>query len=315
MLAASACADTNKREAQVARRQAAIKTVTPTPTVPPVDCMKAKCVALTFDDGPGEYTARLLDDLKKAGAHATFFMLGQNIKGNEALLKRMVQEGHEVANHSWSHPQLTGLSSSAVRSEVQRTNQAIQAASGVRPTMFRPPYGATNGRVGRAVAMPQIMWSVDTLDWQHHSVSTNIRIGTREPQAGGIVLYHDIHEASVEAIPQVLSGLKRRGFTFVTVSEIFRGQQLKPGHEYLQAERPKPNPKPKPVTPGTPSSVPTTPSGVPATTPSGGSPSGAPSGAPSGPMSGTPSGVSPGTPSSPPFGVPSGMSPNPRPIP
>ncbi|KAB2341393.1 polysaccharide deacetylase family protein [Actinomadura rudentiformis] len=282
MLAAFACEDTNGRERQTARQRAAVKTIspspTPTPTAPPVDCMKAKCVALTFDDGPGEHTARLLDDLKAAGGRATFFMLGQNVAGNEALLKRMVQEGHEVANHSWSHPEMTELSSSAVRAEVQRTNDAIQAASGVRPTMFRPPYGATDARVGRAVAMPQILWSVDSLDWQHRSVSTNIRIGTSEPESGGIVLFHDIHPASVDAIPQVLSGLKRRGFTFVTVSQIFQGQTLKPGHQYLQAERPLP--KPKPASPsGTPSG---SPSGTPSSGPSGG-PGRAPSGGPPSP--------------------------------
>ncbi|MFI0451119.1 polysaccharide deacetylase family protein [Actinomadura sp. 6N118] len=249
--------------------------------------MRARCVALTFDDGPGEYTARLLDGLKAAGAYATFFMLGQNIMGNEALLKRMVQEGHEVANHSWSHPQMTKLSSGAVRWEVQRTNDAIQAASGVRPTMFRPPYGATDARVGRAVAMPQILWSVDSLDWQHRSVSTNIRIGTSEPKTGGIVLFHDIHKASVDAIPHVLSGLKRRGFTFVTVSQLFQGHKLKPGHQYLQAERPLP--KPKPAAPsGTPSGAPSgTPSGAPST------PSGAPSEIPSGAPTGTPPHPSP----------------------
>ncbi|GAA2603353.1 hypothetical protein GCM10010411_41750 [Actinomadura fulvescens] len=299
MLGASACPQSHGREAQKARQQAAIKSVAPSPSPSPaVDCVKAKCVALTFDDGPGEHTPQLLDDLKNAGADATFFMLGQNIQGNEALLKRMVQEGHEVANHSWSHPDLTGLSSSAVRWEVERTNKAIQAASGVRPTMFRPPYGSTDERVGRAVAMPQIMWSVDSLDWQHHSVSTNVRIGTREPRSGGIVLYHDIHKETVDAIPQVLSNLKRRGFTFVTVSQLFRGQKLRPGHQYLQAERPKP--KPKPSRPLTPSGTPSGPSSGAPSGPQSGVPSHAPSGVPSGVPSGTPS----GTPSLPPSWIP-----------
>ncbi|MEU5880411.1 polysaccharide deacetylase family protein [Spirillospora sp. NPDC047279] len=280
-LGVSACGQqTTGRPAQAARQQAALDraTVSPTPAPPPVDCMRTKCVALTFDDGPGEYTGELLDDLRDAGAPATFFMLGQNVEGNEAVVRRMVEEGHEVANHSWSHPQLTGLSSSAVRSQVQRTNKAIEAASGVRPAMFRPPYGATDRRVGRAVGMPQIMWSVDSLDWQHHSVSKNVRVGTREPRTGGIVLYHDIHEASVDAIPRVLSGLERRGFTFVTVSQLFRGQKLKSGHQYLEAERPKPKPKPKTATPS----------------PSG--PSGDPSGAPDGTPSDASSGASPDMP-------------------
>ena len=255
----------------------------PTPTTPPVDCSKAKCVALTFDDGPGEYTGKLLDDLRDAGAHATFFMLGENVKGHEVLLKRMVAEGHELGNHSWSHPQLTALSSGAVRSQVRRTSHAIEAASGVKPTLFRPPYGATDKRVGHAVGMPEILWSVDTLDWEYRNVARNVRVGTHDPKVGGIVLFHDIHKTSVEAIPRVLRGLKKRGFTFATVSQVFQGTKLKAGHEYLENVPVKPHkPKPHP-NPGTtaPSGTPTAPSGSPT------APSGTPSASPS--MSVTPS--------------------------
>ncbi|WP_243774680.1 polysaccharide deacetylase family protein [Actinomadura barringtoniae] len=243
-----------------------------------VDCTKAKCVALTFDDGPGEYTGKLLDDLREAGAHATFFMLGENVKGHEVLLKRMVAEGHELGNHSWSHPQLTSLSSGAVRSQVRRTSHVIEAASGVRPTLFRPPYGATDKRVGHAVGMPEILWSVDTLDWEYRNVARNVRVGTHEPKVGGIVLFHDIHKTSVEAIPRVLRGLKKRGFTFATVSQVLQGTKLKPGHTYLEnvpvkAHKPKPKPAttaPNGTPPAAPSGAPSAPSGTPsapATTP------------------------------------------------
>jgi peptidoglycan/xylan/chitin deacetylase (PgdA/CDA1 family) len=268
MLAASACGHAAGGAARSARQMAArppASSPTPTPTAPQVDCAKAKCVALTFDDGPGEYTGRLLDDLREAGAHATFFMLGENVKGHEVLLKRMVAEGHELANHSWSHPQLTALSSDAVRSQVQRTNKVIEAASGVRPVVFRPPYGATDRRVGKAVGMPQILWSVDTLDWEFHNVARNVRVGTHEPKGGGIVLFHDIHKTSVDAIPRVLSGLKKRGFTFATVSQMFQANKLKGGREYFEYVRPKPHKaKPKPATTA-PTAPPTAP---PTTTPS-----------------------------------------------
>ncbi|WP_373861769.1 polysaccharide deacetylase family protein [Actinomadura hibisca] len=197
-----------------------------------MDCAKAKCVALTFDDGPGEYTAHLLDELKQADARATFFMLGQNVHAHRDLVRRMAAEGHELANHSWSHPQLTSLSSAGVRSQVRRTQEAIKEASGVEPTLFRPPYGATDARVGKAIGMPLIMWSVDSLDWRYRSVARNARVGVREPRRDGVVLYHDIHEASVEAAPKVVAGLKRRGFTLVTVSELYQGKQLKPGRLY-----------------------------------------------------------------------------------
>ncbi|MFI6517287.1 polysaccharide deacetylase family protein [Spirillospora sp. NPDC050679] len=220
---------------QRARPAAPSPAPTPTPTPPPprqIDCAKTKCVALTYDDGPGEYTARLLDDLKQAGVRATFFMLGQNVPAHRDLVRRMALEGHEVANHSWSHPQLTGLSSAGVRSQVRRTQEAIKEASGVEPKLFRPPYGATDGRVGKAVGMPQIMWDVDSLDWRYRSVARNAKVGVREPRKGAVVLYHDIHEASVEAAPKVVAGLKRRGFTLVTVSELYQAKRLKPGHRY-----------------------------------------------------------------------------------
>ncbi|MGK5556865.1 polysaccharide deacetylase family protein [Actinomadura kijaniata] len=208
---------------------------TPTPTPPPpraIDCARTQCVALTFDDGPGEHTGRLLDDLRREGARATFFLLGQNVGAHRDLVRRMVLEGHEVANHSWSHPQLTGMSPDAVRSQVRRTSEAVREASGVTPTLFRPPYGATDGTVARAVGMPQILWSVDTLDWRDRSAARVVRVGVREPRKGGIVLLHDIHRTTVEAVPRVLSGLKKRGFTLVTVSEMFQGRQLRPGQKY-----------------------------------------------------------------------------------
>ncbi|MEV5568575.1 polysaccharide deacetylase family protein [Spirillospora sp. NPDC052269] len=208
----------------------------PAPAAPPprnIDCAQLKCVALTFDDGPGPYTAHLLDVLKGAGARATFFMLGQNVGGHRAEVRRMVLEGHQLGNHSWSHPQLTGLSSKAVRSQVQRTQKAIYDASGgVTPTLFRPPYGATNARVGKAIGMPEIVWDVDSLDWRYRSVARNIRVGTREPKKGDVVLFHDIHKTTVQAIPRVLAGLKKRGFTFVTVGELTAGRRLAAGHTF-----------------------------------------------------------------------------------
>ncbi|MFC7732272.1 polysaccharide deacetylase family protein [Actinomadura keratinilytica] len=187
-----------------------------------------KCVALTFDDGPGAYTGLLLDRLRAARVHATFFLLGQNVAGHRDLVRRMVEEGHEVGNHSWSHPDLTTLPTWEVRAQVRRTQQAVQDVTGVAPALFRPPYGAVDERVANAVDMPLILWSVDTLDWLHRDVRRNITAGVREPRRGGIVLFHDIHRPTVAAVPSVLEGLRERGFTFVTVSELFGGRPLCP---------------------------------------------------------------------------------------
>jgi len=204
------------------------------PAPPParVDCSVRKCVALTFDDGPGAYTGLLLDRLRAARVHATFFLLGQNVAGHRDLVRRMVEEGHEVGNHSWSHPDLTTLPTWEVRAQVRRTQQAVQDVTGVAPALFRPPYGAVDERVANAVDMPLILWSVDTLDWLHRDVRRNITAGVREPRRGGIVLFHDIHRPTVAAVPSVLEGLRERGFTFVTVSELFGGRPLVPGHRY-----------------------------------------------------------------------------------
>ncbi|WP_245974093.1 polysaccharide deacetylase family protein [Thermomonospora umbrina] len=191
-------------------------------------------MALTFDDGPGPYTARLLDHLAKTRVRATFFVLGELVRPNARLVRRIAAEGHELANHSWSHPDLAGMSSRGVRNEAQRTQAAIQRVSGVRSRLFRPPYGSTNAQVGRAVALPQIMWSVDTLDWSHRNTARTVRIVLKETRGGGIVLFHDVHKPTVAAIPQVISRLSRKGYRFVTVSELFQGKRLRPGVRYYE---------------------------------------------------------------------------------
>ncbi|WP_242614188.1 polysaccharide deacetylase family protein [Actinomadura roseirufa] len=306
LLLAGGCGHAAKKDARTAggtagrqmaaRQRPAPPPVTQKPPPPkPVDCDHVKCVALTFDDGPGPYTGRLLDTLKAHDAHATFFMLGENVHPFSGLVRRMVVEGHEVANHSWSHPQLTALSPAAVRSQVKRTQDAIATASGgVRPTLMRPPYGATNKQVGHAVAMPLIMWSVDTLDWRYRNAARNARVGVNEPKRGGIVLFHDIHKPSVDSIPKVLEGLKRRGFTFVTVSELFRGKPLKPGQSYSESVPPAPPAAPSSPAPGSPTPTPSTPeTGAPTTAPPGTS---APESPTPSPGASTPSTPAPGSP-------------------
>lgn len=200
---------------------------------PPPDCLRVRCVALTFDDGPGEHTARLLGHLRRARARATFFVLGENVREHAEVLRQVVRDGHEVADHSWSHPNLTHQSSRAVRSQVRRTQREVAEVAGVTPRLFRPPYGATDSRVARAAGMAQILWDVDTLDWLHQSSYRLARLVTSQARRGSIVLMHDIHRSTVAAIPRVLSGLKRRGFHFATVSDLLRAKNPRPGHSYL----------------------------------------------------------------------------------
>ncbi|WP_243712937.1 polysaccharide deacetylase family protein [Actinomadura sp. 6K520] len=245
LLSVAACAGGEESRARAAGGLGAVsgeprhETRRPSPSPPPspppprdIDCDQVKCVSLTFDDGPGEHTGRLLDTLKAAGVRATFFMLGEMVREHPDIARRMVLEGHEVANHTWSHQNLTGLSAAGVRSQIERTQKAVKDATGVEPTLMRPPYGATDEHVGRAVGMPQILWSVDTLDWRHRSLARNTKVGVNEPVNGDIVLYHDIHEPTVDSIPKVVEGLKERGFTLVTVTEMFQGEKLEPGVTY-----------------------------------------------------------------------------------
>ncbi|WP_067455584.1 polysaccharide deacetylase family protein [Actinomadura macra] len=250
LLLVTGCGHTPEKKARTAGDKAAAgqprKAVSKPPPPRRIDCDKIRCVALTFDDGPGPYTDRLLNTLRVARARATFFMLGQNVHGFPGVVRKMALDGHELANHSWSHPNLTALSPAEVRSQVQRTQHAIAAASGgVRPTLLRPPYGSTNAKVGRAAGLPMILWSVDTLDWRYRSVSRDTRVGITAPRRGGIVLFHDIHKPTVDSVPKVLDGLRKRGFTFVTVSEMFQGKPLKPGQTYTEAVVPKPPAPPR----------------------------------------------------------------------
>ncbi|MFC0037818.1 polysaccharide deacetylase family protein [Actinomadura rayongensis] len=218
------------------------------PQAPPppraIDCARTACVALTFDDGPGPYTETLLNDLQAAGARATFFMLGENVASFPHAVRRAALAGHEIGNHSWSHPQLTGLPSASVRAQVQRTQRAIeQASGGVTPKLMRPPYGAVDKRVSGDIAMPEVLWSVDTLDWKIRDTRRVERAALGQAHRGSIVLMHDIHKTTVAAVPTVLAGLKKKGLTPVTVSELFSTDKpMQAGVAYGERVPPVPTP-------------------------------------------------------------------------
>ena len=204
---------------------------TPTPAAPvsprpaaSVDCAVVACVALTFDDGPGKETGRLLDDLAAAGAPATVFVLGTSVRAHPDLVRRMAAEGHEVGTHTWSHKQLTKLGEEGQRREVQRGVRAVEEA-GVTPTVFRPPYGSYNATTRKVVGAPMILWDVDTLDWKTRSTDATVASAVGDARAGSIVLMHDIHAPTVDAVPRVVAGLRERGFTLVTVSQLLGPQE------------------------------------------------------------------------------------------
>ncbi len=182
-------------------------------------------IAITFDDGPHpQLTPKLLDILKERNIHATFYVIGKNVEAYPEIVKRMVAEGHEVGNHTWNHPSLTKLSASKVESEMNDTTRAIEAAIGSKPKTMRPPYGATNATLNKRhdeeFGMKVILWSVDPMDWKYRNaarVSSQIIENTKP---GAIVLAHDIHASTVDAMPKTLDALLAKGFKFATVSEL-----------------------------------------------------------------------------------------------
>lgn len=209
----------------------------PGPSPPPgpdVDCGVLACVALTFDDGPGPYTALLLDELRAADVRATFFVVGRAAAARPDLVREAVADGHAVGNHTWSHPRLPDVGAVAVADQLDRTT-AVLADLGVTTPLMRPPYGATDATVASVTAArgyAQIMWDVDTQDWRNRDVAVTTQRALAGAHPGAIVLMHDIHPSTVEAVPGIVDALRAEGYTLVTVPELL-GSDLEPGRAYV----------------------------------------------------------------------------------
>ena len=190
-----------------------------------VDC------AITFDDGPGRYTAQLLDILKKKQVVATFFVLGELVQRAPQLVLRIAAEGHEVDNHSFDHPNLRHLDYRSQKAEIEKTERALLKL-GITPKYFRPPYGSYNAdtvRVAAETGLVLALWTVDALDWKYHTVhSLEARFEQDiERKIGGIYLFHDPHSWTVAAIPDILDELASHGCRFVTVAEYMKDRESK----------------------------------------------------------------------------------------
>jgi peptidoglycan-N-acetylglucosamine deacetylase len=208
-------------------------------------------IAMTFDDGPSpETTPRLLDILKQRNIKATFFMIGQNAERNPAIVQRILAEGHEIGNHSWTHPQLSKLSDDRVTEEVNKTQAAIKNACGYTPVLLRPPYGAITARqkqwIEQQFGLSVIIWSVDPFDWKRPGASVieqRILAGARP---GAIILSHDIHKQTVDAMPATLDALAAKGFKFVTVSQLIAMNKPKSSASPSPQSRPSASPRSSP---------------------------------------------------------------------
>ncbi len=209
-------------------------TATDTVSAPPVDCAVEKCVAFTFDDGPAPYTDRLIDVLDEAGGTATFFLIGNKVAADPGGAKRLADAGMEIGNHTWEHPNMTTIPAQYVPDQFARAQQAITAATGRTPTLWRPPGGLTNDAVNAVAAtegLAGILWDVIPFDWINDSdlAATRYMLMT-QIRPGSVVLFHDTYSSTVDLVEQFVPVLKANGYHLVTVSRLL-GQRA-PGSVY-----------------------------------------------------------------------------------
>lgn len=180
-----------------------------------------KVVALTFDDGPhNKTTPIILEEFKKYDGHATFFVIGSRLNQYSDVLLKTYQEGHEIGNHTWNHPNLKKVTTDTIAAEVQRTQKEVERITGYTPTIIRPPYGSYDERLNAISDMDIVLWSVDPEDWKNKSRDVIVNRVLSKISDESVVLMHDIHSATASAIPIILSELHKQGYQFVTVSEL-----------------------------------------------------------------------------------------------
>jgi peptidoglycan/xylan/chitin deacetylase (PgdA/CDA1 family) len=248
--------------ARAAGQDSALATTSPTPNPSSTEKITfsevnvdGPYIAMTFDDGPhATNTPKLLEMAAERHIKLTFFVLGECVEQNPDVLRREVAEGHEIGNHSWSHPNLAKLSDADVRSQLQRTEDIIQKTTVIKPKLMRPPYGELRKRqrilVNHDFGYKVILWDVDPLDWKRpgsNVVAQRIIAGARP---GSIILSHDIHPPTIAAMPQVFDALLAKGFKCFTVSELLamdkgseRPEVVKSPHQAQLKEQATQNPK------------------------------------------------------------------------
>ena len=201
-----------------------------------VDCSdpEVRCVALTYDDGPGGRTPELLDMLAAHDAKATFFVTGLPVREHPWTVRRAYAEGHEIANHTLDHPDLATIGAGAVRSNLETTQALVQRETGHTMNLMRPPYGSRNGTVDQVteeLGLAQILWGVDTNDWKDRKAGVVSERALDGASDGAIILMHDIHDTTIDASRKIIRELDERGYTMVTVSQLLGTTE--PGQVYV----------------------------------------------------------------------------------
>lgn len=200
---------------------------------------RAKAIALTFDDGPHtSNTPKILSLLKKYNAHATFFVVGNRVASGADLLKKELEIGCEIANHSWNHANLSKMKTiKQVDQNLNKTKRLVKKLTGYDIRLTRPPYGAISKLMRKKLNQPMILWSVDTLDWKSRNAKAVFKQVKKQVSDGAIILVHDIHESTAEAMETVLPWLVKNDYDILTVSELMqrKGIKMKNGKAYCDA--------------------------------------------------------------------------------
>lgn len=194
-----------------------------------------KYIAFTFDDGPSKANTKdVVNYLSNNQAHATFFMLGNNMLNNPDIVKYVLDHGHEIGSHTYSHKNLKRISLNEVQSEIEKTQTVFNDITGLDIKLLRPPYGAINEKIKESFSYPYILWSVDTLDWQYKDSDYLYDYVINHVNDGDIILMHDIHTTTKIAVERILPELYARGYRVVSVSELanIKGMNLEPNKSY-----------------------------------------------------------------------------------
>uniref|UniRef100_UPI002796045C polysaccharide deacetylase family protein n=1 Tax=Actinomadura roseirufa TaxID=2094049 RepID=UPI002796045C len=200
-----------------------------------VDCARVRCVALTFDDGPGPVTRRLLAALAARQARATFFVVGDNAAVDPGLVRAAAAGGNEIGNHTQGHRDLTRMPILQINSDVQRTEDVLRAALGRCTHLLRPPYGATNSTVAgvaKSLGLVQVLWNADPRDWRERSARAVADRVVDLARPGAVVRLRDGHRPTADALPEILRRLANKGYAFVTVSELMGPEGVQAGGQY-----------------------------------------------------------------------------------
>jgi peptidoglycan/xylan/chitin deacetylase (PgdA/CDA1 family) len=203
-----------------------------------LSCSVVKCVALTFDDGPGPFDDRLLQILQDNDAKATFFLIGNKVAANPAGAKRIADANMEIGNHTWEHPNMATIATDDIAGQFSRANDAITAATGRTPTIYRPAGGLSSEAVRQTAAkfgLAEILWDVIPFDWANDSntAATRYMLMTYI-KPGSVVLFHDTYSSTVDLVYQFIPVLKANGYRLVTVSELLGPRA--PGSSYGSRE-------------------------------------------------------------------------------